>query len=240
MVARTPMRTYLLVAAPAAVLLGVASLGGCQILSGLSDVDGGGGGGTGGANVTTGTGGATVSATSTSTGTSITSTGAGGCPGAVADTCTQGAPPAGNCSGMCMSEVCKVECPVQGVCSDTMLPPGDLPCTPPSGAGPNCSFTCNGSGANSCADGKTIRCPVGGTCTVMCTENGACFGATVDCNEGECTLDCAPGACDATTKVMAGPGKVIVKCPPSVAVIVQTSQESCDLETLNCVDAVVR
>ena len=202
-----------------------AVVGGCQAISGLSDLQvqdttstSGGGGGAGGAPATSTTSTSTTSSSTTSTGgsasTSSSSAGTGGEGGAActvgsADACVEDNGMNGQCPpGHCSANTCQLACDDGGnemYCGGGMGPGATtstgagmppVTCGQPQAVRYACTFTCTATDANGCS-GKTISCPN------PIPADGAFPTCDVTCD--------GSGACEGTT-ISCGNGPCILHC----------------------------
>ena len=214
--------------------LGLVTLAGCQILSGLDDLQSG----------------ETVSSNASS---SASSGGSGGegeggegeggeaedcMPAPQPQPCMMG-PPQG-CTGLCVENACLLDC------GGGMPAPGCDLCTtpnPPQGCqnvdngitqcGPSefasaCLVTCSGD-----CSGE-IRCPIGEgvACSIDCATPNSCANTVIKCGDGPCTVFCQQDACDSTTQVICGSDHCDVSC--GGAAIEINNQAACELSETNC------
>lgn len=217
--------------------LGLVTLAGCQVLSGLDDLKSG----------------ETASSSVSSSATSGGSGGEGGegeggegeggeeeecMPAPVPQPCMMG-PPQG-CTGNCVDSACFLDCgettpsPGCDVCSTPMQPQGcqnvdnGITQCGPSGYDSACFVTCNGS-----CSGE-IRCPIGAgvACNIDCVEPNSCANTIIKCGDGPCTVVCQQDACDSTTEVVCGGDHCDVNC--GGAAIQINNQVACELTETNC------
>lgn len=240
----------------AALGLAASAGGGCQILSGISDLEA-----TGGADAGSSTGSKASGTTSSTT----TSTGGQVCDPVDATKCVACGeePPTNGCSPpYChtpntMGPECVIECGTQnpgGTCGMmgtgsgmTMLPPYCVMGTS-SASGGGAMFTgdtnvmkmrfkCTGTECN----GATLRCSsmtdteFGRVfpCVLECAGTGSCEGTTFDCSQtaGTCKVSCVEGACEGLNLVC-GENTCEIACenkmpPPAQVNIAPSDKNTC-------------
>lgn len=182
-----------------AIALALLSMAvGCQMVSGLDDLEEGSGGA-----------GTTASGTTASTGGTSTTSGPM-CPLVTNTACTMGPM---LCEGACVTgDLCKVTCPSDPICAGAMSNPMDLPCQNPMSGKTSCEFQCNAGATPNCSS-KRILCPqTGGNCKVICDGDGACNMTEIACGAGGCDVECHQGGCMGTT-VTCGEGPCRITCP---------------------------
>lgn len=125
----------------------------------------------------------------------------------------------GGCSGG--NAICNINCDAANDCQ------GQINCPP----GKDCNIDC--STTDACPN-VTVSCPPGRSCKLTCANPaGSCAGATLNCTDGPCEIDCKNGGngnCAGTT-INCGPNACDVKCSASGEPAFNDPQMSCSLTT---------